>query len=317
MGTRHRQEHWVGKGRPLWAGPFCSSVRRAVCGIHTGSLNAFTLCAMPSLLPTFTSLGSGRTVLLLHDADSGHLGFAPQVETLASQGYRAVAWNMPGYGHSAPAEPYTFKALAARCLLLLDALQRHGAASPPAPVTLVGHGLGAMLALEVALRHPDRVGRLVLCAGGPALNDAACNAWVAPRLAALDQSGGNMEALAARLVPQQAAPGALPEGLRLAMHALAQVYPGTYRRALQALPTFARHAREFAQLHLPVLLVSGQYDRATPPAALEALAQVLPDARHATLAHAGHWPQLEDPDGFDALLLEFLAQTRCQRTVRH
>ncbi len=270
-----------------------------------------------SLLPTFTCLGSGPCVLLLHDADSDHLGFAPQVETLASQGYRAVAWNMPGYGHSAPVEPYTFKALAARCLLLMDALQhRSGAAAAPLPpVTLVGHGMGAMLALEVALRHPERVGRLVLCAGGPALDAAACAAWVAPRLQALDASGGNMEALAARLVPQSVAPGALPEGLRLAAHALAQVYPGTYRRALQALPTFDRHASDFAHLHLPVLLVSGQYDRSTPPAALEALAQVLPDARHATLAHAGHWPQLEDPDGFDALLLEFLAHTRSQRTV--
>ena len=270
---------------------------------------------MPSLLPTFTSLGSGPCVLLLHDADGGHLGFAPQVETLASQGYRAVAWDMPGYGHSAPAEPYTFKALAARCLLLMDALRRPGAATPPAPITLMGHGLGAMLALEMALRHPARVGRLVLCAGGPALDAAACAAWVAPRLAALDASGGNMQALAARLVPQHAAPGALPEGLRLAAHALEQVYPGTYRRALQVLPTFARTARDLVQLHLPVLLVSGQHDRATPPAAMEALAQVLPGARHATLAHAGHWPQLEDPDGFDALLLEFLARTRCQRTL--
>lgn len=271
-----------------------------------------------SLLPTFTSLGAGRTVLLLHDADSDCLGFAPQVEALASHGYRAVAWNMPGYGHSAPVEPYTFKALAARCLLLLDALQQRSGdslAAQPAPVTLVGHGLGAMLALEMALRHPERVGRLVLCAGGPALDAGACAAWVAPRLQALDAHGGDMQALAARLVPQHAAPGALPEGVRLATHALAQVYPGSYRRALQALPTFSRHARDFARLHLPVLLVSGQYDRSTPPAALEALAQVLPGARHATLAHAGHWPQLEDPDGFDALLLEFLAQTRCEYTL--
>ena len=265
---------------------------------------------MSQLLPTFTSLGSGRTVLLLHDADGGHLSFAPQVETLASQGYRAIAWDMPGYGHSAPLDPYTFKALAARCQLLMDTLHRPGAA----PMALVGHGMGAMLALEVALRQPARVGRLVLCAGGPALDAAACAAWVAPRLEALDASaGGDMAALAEQLVPRHAAPGALPEGLRLASHALAQVYPSTYRRALQALPTFARHARDFVHLHMPVLLVSGQYDRATPPAALEALAQVLPHARHATLAHAGHWPQLEDPDGFDALLLAFLAER--ERTV--
>ena len=56
-------------------------------------------------VPAFTSLGGGPTVLMLHGIGGGHLAFAPQVETLASAGYRAVAWDMPGYGHSAPIEP--------------------------------------------------------------------------------------------------------------------------------------------------------------------------------------------------------------------
>ena len=51
---------------------------------------------------------AGPTVLLLHDADGDHLGFAPTLETLAAAGYRAVAWDMPGYGGSAPVEPYNF-----------------------------------------------------------------------------------------------------------------------------------------------------------------------------------------------------------------
>jgi pimeloyl-ACP methyl ester carboxylesterase len=73
-------------------------------------------------LPTFSSLGSGPTVLMLHGIGGGHLAFAPQVETLASLGYRAVAWDMPGYGHSAPIEPYTFKGLAQSCIALIEAL---------------------------------------------------------------------------------------------------------------------------------------------------------------------------------------------------
>ena len=112
-------------------------------------------------------------MLMLHDADGGHLTFAPQVETLATAGYRAVAWNMPGYGHSAPVEPYTFKALSQSAVALVDALQS-------GPVTLVGHGMGAMVALELAVRHPALVHRLGLVAGGPALDDAAQRDWVAP-----------------------------------------------------------------------------------------------------------------------------------------
>ena len=253
-------------------------------------------------LPAFSTLGCGPTVLMLHDADGGHVTFAPQVETLASAGYRAMAWDMPGYGHSAPVEPYTFKALAQRCLALIDALQC-------GPVTLVGHGMGAMVALEVALRSPARVSGLVLCAGGPVLDAAAVQTWVAPRLQALE-TGIGMDGLAQIVVPRCIGTGALPEGVRLASHALAQVYAGTYRRALQAMVLFDRGLSDCQQLGMPTLVVGGGLDRCAPPAALQDLARAMPDAQLHQLPHVGHWPQLEDPDGFDAALLDFLAHRR-------
>ena len=64
-----------------------------------------------SLIPNFAMLGNGPSVLMLHDADTDHLGFAPQVELLASQGYRAIAWDMPGYHRNPP--PYGGYSLAA------------------------------------------------------------------------------------------------------------------------------------------------------------------------------------------------------------
>ena len=52
----------------------------------TAASDLYSLTSMP---PTFTSLGSGRTALLRHDAGGSCLAFALQVETLASQGQRA------------------------------------------------------------------------------------------------------------------------------------------------------------------------------------------------------------------------------------
>jgi pimeloyl-ACP methyl ester carboxylesterase len=111
-------------------------------------------------IPAFTTLGAGATVLMLHGIGGGHLAFAPQVETLASQGYRAVAWDMPGYGHSAPIEPYTFMGLAQSCIRLIESLQC-------GTVVLVGHSMGGMVAQEVVARRPELVNRLVLCGTSP------------------------------------------------------------------------------------------------------------------------------------------------------
>jgi pimeloyl-ACP methyl ester carboxylesterase len=255
-----------------------------------------------AVIPTFSALGTGATVLMLHDADGGRLTFAPQVETLAGSGYRAVAWDMPGYGHSAPMDSYTPKGLADACTALLDGLQA-------GPVTIVGHGMGAMVALEVAVRAPAWVQRLVLVAGGPPLDAAAQTVWVAPRLQALD-AGHSMAEMAENIVREGCGERALPEGVRLARHALEQVPAPVYRRALQALPMFQRGAEHLAQVHVPALLVSGAQDRCTPPEALQALAHVLPDARYLELPGVGHWPQLEDPEAFDGALLDFLVQRR-------
>lgn len=258
-------------------------------------------------LPTFTTLGSGPTVLMLHGIGGGHLAFAPQVETLAGHGYRAVAWDMPGYGKSAPIEPYTFKGLAESCIALIEALGTDS-------VILLGHSMGGMVAQEVVARRPDLVRRLVLCgtsaAFGKRADGRSADAWaqqfIGQRTAPLD-AGQTMADLAARLVPQMVGPGSLPEGLRLAEHCMASVPAATYRRALECLVTFDRQAA-LAHIRVPTLLVGGEFDRVAAPAVLKQMAAAIPRARYAELAGIGHLMNLEAPDEFDALLIDFLRE---------
>jgi len=258
-------------------------------------------------LPTFTTLGSGPTVLMLHGIGGGHRAFAPQVETLASLGYRAVAWDMPGYGRSAPIEPYTFKGLAQSCVNLIDALQCES-------VILVGHSMGGMVAQEVVARRPDKVSRLVLCgtsaAFGKRTDGRSAEPWaqqfIGQRTAPLD-AGQTMGDMAAQLVPQMVGPGALPEGARLAEHCMAGVPAATYRRALECLVTFDRQTA-LAQIRVPTLLVGGEFDRVAAPAVMRQMASSIPRARYVELAGIGHLMNLEAPDEFDALLLDFLRE---------
>ena len=255
-------------------------------------------------LPTFTTLGAGHTVLMLHGMAGTHLAFAPQVESLAMAGYRAVAWDMPGYGLSPPVEPYNFKGLAARCTALTEALHC-------GTVTLLGHDIGGMVAQEVIARRPELVDKLVLCGTRSAFapEDApAQQAFVASRTALLD-GGRGMEAVAETLVPQLVGPGSLPEGVRLAEHCVRQVNPSTYRRALEAYVSFDRQA-SLPNIHVPTLLVAGEHDRDAPSEEMRQMAHCIPSSTFLQLRGIGHLPNLEAPDDFDAAVLSFLALPR-------
>lgn len=258
-------------------------------------------------LPTFTALGSGPTVVMLHGIGGGHLAFAPQVETLAGAGYRAVAWDMPGYGRSAPIEPYTFKGLAQSCIDLIDALQCEN-------VVLVGHSMGGMVAQEVVARRPDKVNRLVLAGTSAAFGrttdgrraDTWAQQFIAERTAPLD-AGKSMADVARTMVPRMVGPGALPEGLRLAEHCMGGVPAATYRRALDCLVTFDRQ-RALTDIRVPTLLIGGEFDRVAAPSVMKQMAESIPRARYAELKGIGHLMNLEAPDDFDGLLLGFLAE---------
>ncbi len=255
-------------------------------------------------IPSFTVLGGGPTVLMLHGIGGGHLAFAPQVETLASSGYRAVAWDMPGYGRSAPIEPYNFKGLAQSCITLIESLKC-------GDVTLLGHSMGGMVAQEVMARRPELVNRLVLCGTSPSFgipDGVWQREFIAQRTAPLD-AGKSMTELAEVLVPQMVGPDALPEGVRLATLCMSQVPASTYRRALEALVTFDRRAN-LAQVQVPTLLVAGEHDRNAPPAVMKKMAKAIPYSTYLEMRGIGHLQNLEAPDDFDGLLLNFLALPR-------
>ena len=250
-------------------------------------------------------------MLFRSGAAGGYRSFAPQVERYAWEGYRAVAWDMPGYGLSAPVEPYAVRGLALRCVQLIEALLPPEALGPARAVALIGHGLGGMVAQEVVMRRPDLVSRLVL-GGSTSGPDSGWAADARTQLQHLDERRTSMRALAEVVLPAQTGPLALAEGVRLAQHCMAQVSPVTYRLALQAQAEFDRDAA-LAQIHVPTLLLTGEHDRCAPGRAIERMAAKIEGSRWVQMPGIGHWPQLEAPDAFDALVLDFLREPAALR----
>lgn len=265
------------------------------------------------MIPAFTSLGSGPTVLMLHGIGGGHRAFARQVETFASAGYRAVAWDMPGYGGSALIEPYTFNGLAHSCAMLIEALMQ---ADGGGPVILLGHSMGGMVAQELIATRPELVSRLILCGTSAAfgrkpggeVSEVWQKEFISQRTAPLD-AGKTMADMAQILVPQMIGPGAVPEGVQLATGVMAGVSPATYRRALEALVTFDR-GFNLSNITVPTLLIAGEFDKSASPGVMKKMAEVIPGSRYVQLAGVGHLQNLEAPDEFDAVVLDFLSVLR-------
>lgn len=251
--------------------------------------------------PAFIQRGAGPTaVVMLHGVGGGKDAFRPQMEPLAAAGYRAIAWDMPGYGDSAPIAPYDMAGLASALMRLLDAIVA-------SRVVLLGHSMGAMVAQEAMVQAPQRISGLVLSATSPAFgkSDGAWQqAFLAERLGPLD-AGRTMADVAARLVPGMVGEGFAPEGAGLAAAIMSRVPPATYRAALNALMGFDRRAA-LPDIRVPTLVVAGENDPAAPAPVMEKMAARIPGAEYVVLPGAGHLANLEQPQAFNAAVLAFL-----------
>jgi pimeloyl-ACP methyl ester carboxylesterase len=100
--------------------------------------------------------GAGPTVVLLHGAFSGASAWAAQAPTLVKAGFAVHVPERRGHAHTADVEgPLTYSTMADDTIAYLDQ-EVH------TPAHLIGWSDGAVVALLVALRRPELVGRLVL-----------------------------------------------------------------------------------------------------------------------------------------------------------
>ncbi len=237
-------------------------------------------------------------VLLLHGIGGRAALWAPSIKALAPR--RVIAMDMPGYDGTRPALN-SFEALADAAVARLDA---EGAAQ----ADVVGHSLGGMIALEMALRHPRRVRRLVIAASSPAFGSrdpAFRESFLAARQKPLDEGIG-MAGVAAALVPAMLGPAADPTAAPAAMEAMASVNEAAYRTTLAVLTGFDRRA-DLPRVAQPALLIAGEADQTAPPRGMARMADAMPDARIVIIPGAGHLLPLEAPDAFHGALLEFLS----------
>jgi pimeloyl-ACP methyl ester carboxylesterase len=253
-----------------------------------------------SAAPHHIERGAGPAVVFLHGIGGDAESWLPELEALAGN-YRAIAWDMPGYGGSPALTEMSFPALAEALEALLDALEIDRA-------HLVGHSVGGMVAQEfAAASFPQRVASLVLYATSPAFGKPD-GQWqrefLKARLAPLD-AGRRMADLAPGIVAGLVGADPDAQGVARATAAMARVPEDAYRAALECLITFDRRDA-LPEIAMPVLVLAGAEDDNAPARMMERMAKQIPGARFEIVAGAGHLAHFEKPAAFRAAIAEFL-----------
>src|SRR5437879_6064454 len=214
--------------------------------------------------------------------------------------YRTIAWDMPGYGGSAPLPTVSMPALAGA---LQDFLQQVGAIKP----VIVGHSIGGMIVQQWLAKSPLIAGAVVLAQTSPAFGKADGDwqkSFIAARLGPLDR-GETMKSLAPSLVQELVGDEPNLKGMELARECMARVPEASYRAMMLALIGFDQRST-LKDISVPTLLLSGSRDNNAPASMMAKTATYIPSAEYVELAGVGHLANLERPDAFNAALDGFL-----------
>jgi 3-oxoadipate enol-lactonase len=214
--------------------------------------------------------------------------------------FRAIAWDMPGYGGSAPLASVSIATLADA---LRDFLQQAGATKP----ILVGHSIGGMIVQQLLTTNPDIARAVVLAQTSPAFGKADGDwqkSFIEARLGPLDR-GETMVSLAPTLVRELVGDHPDAGGMALARDCMAAVPEATYRATMLALPGFDQRSA-LKNIAVPTLVLSGSKDNNAPAPMMAKMASYIPSAIYVELEAAGHLANLERPGIFNATLDQFL-----------
>lgn len=237
------------------------------------------------------------SLLFIHGAGANRAAWWQQFDAFAPRNH-VIAYDLPGFGESAAAEPERLadQMLAAAC----DVLAAAGATR----ARVVCQSLGGWTGVRLALARPDLVEGLVLCctlagiAHPPGLGS----------FAEARQHMGVRGPAALALTEEFIAERPLMASVYRQLGAFNPVADPALAAKLFA-PEFLVAPEALAAIPAPVLMISGEHDPIWPPAALEGLVSRFSKARQVVMPGTGHSPYFEQPGAFNALIAEFLGVT--------
>lgn len=242
--------------------------------------------------------GEGEVLVLLHSIGMDSTMWDEQVGLLSDR-RRVITIDLPGHGRStAHPGPYLLDDLGQD---LLQVIRSAGVNR----FDVAGISIGGFLAIWLATNAPHSVTRLILSNTSSRIGSREL--WDA-RIAAVEEGG--MEAIRAGamerfFVPEYAQRD--PDGFARANETFLATDPVGYVGCCGLLRDSSDQTDELASIVCPTLIVASELDVATPVEAATALHEAIDGSRLEVIPGAGHLPNLDTPEPFNRLLLEFFA----------
>ncbi len=252
--------------------------------------------------------GDGPPVVFIHGLAGCWQNWLENLRAIAEH-RRVVALDLPGFGESEmPRDGVSITNYAA-CVEELCARLDLGA------VAVVGNSMGGFTAAEMAIRHPDRVERLMLVdAAGISISDLRRQPIMTFVRLFAAQSGSPARERAVLLRPRLrhlAFRAVMRHPTRMPLDLLHAQGTGTakpgFLMAMDALVSYDFRDR-LPEIACPTLIVHGREDGLVPVADADEFGRLIPGSRILLLDETGHVPMMERPLAFNRELLAFLAE---------
>jgi len=240
--------------------------------------------------------GNGPALFLFHSLLSDRASFA-SIEPELMRSHRVIVPELPGFGGS--------KAVEGGLAAVADRMAEVVGEVGDRAAIVLGNGYGGFVALQMAIRHPSIAKKLILADCGAAFSEPGRDAF--RNMAAASKAKG-LAAITDVAMRRLFAPefqASHPELMRDRREAFLKTDPEVLQAACAQLAALDLRP-QLPKVKVPVLVLVGEHDEATPPPMSHELAALLPDARLEVLAGCAHVPQLQKPRVFLDAIADFL-----------
>jgi 3-oxoadipate enol-lactonase len=241
--------------------------------------------------------GKGPALFLFHSLLSDRASFDAIVPRL-SQSFRVIVPELPGFGGSRAVSG----GLAAVADRMAEAVRDAAGADE---VIVLGNGYGGFVALQMAIRHPNIATRLILADCGAAFSEPGREAFRNMAAASRAKGLSVITDVAMRRLFAPEFQAQHPDLMRDRREAFLRTDPEVIQAACAALAELDLRP-QLGQVKIPVLVLVGEHDEATPPPMSHELAAGLPQARLRIIPGCAHVPQLQSPELFLDAIGDFL-----------